>query len=102
MNLKWCLCQHEGMSISGGVAPLIFKHFIRWMCVNSFTLPRTRRLGHHFTPHISQSGSRAGPEVLEKRNAIAFAWNRTTIPHSSGPWCSHYTSDTRFSWYLIR
>jgi len=22
--------------------------------------------------------------------------------HSSGPWSSHYTSNTRFSWYLIR
>jgi hypothetical protein len=33
MNLKLCLCQHEGMSISGGAVPLILKHFIRWMCV---------------------------------------------------------------------
>jgi len=33
MNLKLCLCQHEDMSTSEGVVPLILKNFIRWMCV---------------------------------------------------------------------
>jgi hypothetical protein len=40
------------------------------MCVKSFALPHTRRLGHHFTPHISHCESRAGPEVLEKRMSL--------------------------------